>query len=385
MTEGSVYRVVELIGASSDSWEQAARNAVREAARTYQDLRVRGSGRDGRAHRGRRHHRVPYQDAAQLQALLGLSLRLPDDRSNLRAWKEIPMASTQQAHTSDEPAIHTAAGFELVPISGVLGAEVRGIDLSAVLDDAAVATIRAALVEHGVLVFRDQDLSPDRQIAFGRRFGELDTHPFVEGNADHPEIVDVITVPDDRELRRRLAHRRHLPRRTRPRLDPLRRRAPSRRWRHPVRRTSTPPTTRSAQPCSRCSTGSRRSTPPGRSTRRVDYRRCRRRCVRRTQSSRPAPSSTPSSAPTPSRGVRALYVNGAFTTRIVGLHRAESAALLDFLCDHATSERFTCRVRWEPGTLTMWDNRSVQHYALHDYAGHRRHMRRITVKGDRPR
>jgi taurine dioxygenase len=83
------------------------------------------------------------------------------------------------------------------PVSGTLGAEVRGVDLSATLDEGTVDEIRRAFLDHHVLFFRDQDLSPEAQMRFGRCFGELDTHPFVEGMDAFPEVIEVVTEPDD--------------------------------------------------------------------------------------------------------------------------------------------------------------------------------------------
>lgn len=274
--------------------------------------------------------------------------------------------------------------LDLHPVSGVLGAEVRGIDLGAPLDDDTVAAIRAAFVEHHVLVFRGQELSPDQQIAFGHRFGELDTHPFVDGNADHPEIVDVITVADDRtnfgggwhtdvtfleepDLGS-ILYAVDLPPAGGDTLFADQ---------HAAYEALSPTMRAMLDGLTATHTAGPQYAEGGLSTLSKEMQ---------TKNAHLAASTVehPVVRTHPETGRRGLYVNRAFTTRINGLHRAESAALLDFLCDHATSERFTCRVRWEPGTLTMWDNRSVQHYALHDYAGHRRHMRRITVKGDRP-
>ena len=87
--------------------------------------------------------------------------------------------------------------LELTPLSGTMGVEISGIDLSAGLDEATAAELRAALVEHHVIVFRDQELTPEQQMAVGAAFGELDTHPFVEGRRDYPEVLEVITEPDD--------------------------------------------------------------------------------------------------------------------------------------------------------------------------------------------
>jgi taurine dioxygenase len=87
----------------------------------------------------------------------------------------------------------------------------------------------------------------------------------------------------------------------------------------------------------------------------------------------------------PVTGERALYVDGAYAIGIEGMTPEESAPILHFLAEHVTQSAFTCRLRWSPGTLAMWDNRLCVHQAYNDYQGYRRELYRTTVQGERPR
>jgi taurine dioxygenase len=87
----------------------------------------------------------------------------------------------------------------------------------------------------------------------------------------------------------------------------------------------------------------------------------------------------------PETGRKALYVNSAHTVGFDGMTNEESAPLLQFLFRHQVRPDFTCRFRWHPGSIALWDNRCAQHNAINDYQGHRRLMHRITLAGDRPK
>jgi len=271
------------------------------------------------------------------------------------------------------------------PVSGTIGAVVRGVDLTGPLDDSTVAAIRKAFLAHHVLFFHDQDLSPDAQLRFGRHFGALDTHPFVEGMESHPEVIEIITEPDDR-LNFGGGWHSDVTFLEEPDLGSI------------LYALDVPPfggdTLFANQHAAYEALSdtmkdlldglvAKHSAGPqyaegGYSTRTRSMR---------TKSVEHADRVVlhPLVRTHPETGRKALYVNPAFTVGIEGMRLDESMALLGFLFDHAVREPFTCRFRWSPGSVAMWDNRSVQHYALFDYRGHRRHMRRITVKGDRPR
>ena len=275
--------------------------------------------------------------------------------------------------------------IDVEPVSGSIGAVVRGVDLSGPLDGAVVAEVRRAFLAHHVLFFDAQDLSPEAQLRFGRYFGALDTHPFVEGMDSHPEIIEIVTEADDRInfgggwhsdvtfldepdlgsilyaidvppfggdtlFANQHAAYEALSDTMQDLLDGL------------VAQHSAGP---------QYAEGGYSTLSKSMKTKSVE------------QADRVV--CHPLVRTHPETGRKALYVNPAFTVGIEGMRPDESAALLRFLFRHAVREPFTCRFRWSPGSVAMWDNRSVQHYALFDYRGHRRHMRRITVQGDRPR
>jgi len=86
----------------------------------------------------------------------------------------------------------------------------------------------------------------------------------------------------------------------------------------------------------------------------------------------------------PETGRKSLYVNVAHTLAFSGMTEDESAPLLSFLFRQQIRPEYTCRFRWQPGSLAIWDNRCAQHYAMNDYHGHKRVMHRVTLEGDRP-
>ncbi|MDP3745923.1 MAG: TauD/TfdA family dioxygenase [Phenylobacterium sp.] len=272
------------------------------------------------------------------------------------------------------------AGLKIRKLAGALGAELTGVDLSKDLSDAVVAEIRQAFVTHQVIFFRDQALTPERQLAFGRRFGPLNIHPYVAGMDAHPEVMEIVKEPEDRVnfgggWHSDMSFLEH------PSIGSIL---------YAVELPSfggdtlfasqaaaydalSPGLKKTLETLNAVHSAGREYSAQGHSAQ-----------SRKTMKVVEAEGAVgefvhPVVKVHPETGRKALYVNPAFTMRIEGWSRRESKALLDFLFEHSRYEAFTCRFAWAPGSVAFWDNRSVWHFALNDYPGERRHMRRVTV------
>ncbi len=277
--------------------------------------------------------------------------------------------------------------FRLTPLSGALGAEIDGVDL-ANLSDAAFHEIERAVADHLVLAFRDQALDPADQIAFARRFGPVAPWPYARPMEDYPELMELVSGPGDINNFGGAWH------------------TDSSTFERPPAYTllycvSTPPVGGDTSYANQYLAW---DTLPDGVRAALDGLRLEHSTAKsfgdhaRAKGSA-AVTTTPVSVPPgheglvsvhpvgrthPVTGRKALYVNTGFSSNFEGRTEAESRPLMDALAAHGAIPEFTCRVRWRPGALVVWDNRCTLHYAHNDYRGHPRIMRRAVVEGERP-
>ena len=271
--------------------------------------------------------------------------------------------------------------IEVRKVTPRIGAEVFGVDLSKELDDVTFKEIHKALLENQVIFFRNQEMGLEQHKDFGRRFGELHVHPASPSPKGHPEILNI-------------------------HADGNSTRVAGETWHTDVSCDLEPPMASilklhqvpsaggdtlfssmyaaydALSPTLKEFLKTLTAVHSGEHVYRGRYNYDK---GQREDSKDKFPEHEhPVVRTHPESGRQSLYVNSGFTTRIVGLEKDESDALLSFLFAHNAKPQFQCRFRWANNSIAMWDNRCVQHYAMWDYYPEVRSGYRVTVKGDRP-
>ena len=270
--------------------------------------------------------------------------------------------------------------IEVRQMSATIGAMISGVDLGAELSDATVAVLRQALLDWKVIFFRDQDITTEQHLAFGRRFGELEVHPFAPGKPGYPEVLAIshdadgpgyenlwhsdvtwrlqpslgsvlrnVESPDvggDTLFADMYAAYDGLPQRVRDRVDGLVARHDFAGFRRGLQRRGA-----------------------------TDEE------IAEFNATYPNPEH-PVIRTHPETGRKAIYVNAGFTQEIIGIDPEESRELLDLLYRQAAFPEYQVRFRWENNSVAFWDNRSCQHYAVSDYWPNVRKAERVTIIGD---
>ncbi|MDA0703701.1 MAG: TauD/TfdA family dioxygenase [Proteobacteria bacterium] len=272
--------------------------------------------------------------------------------------------------------------IEVKPLAGACGAELFGADLARPLDDEVVAEIRRAFLDHLIVVFRDQTLTPEEHVALARRFGTPERHPMVRAVEGHPEIIAVTKLEHETANFGGIWHY-DLTFQAKPAIGSLlyALETPSHGGdtlfanqylayetlsdglKTVLEDLDTVHTNRAWAP--REAYGAHRSI----KLYQDDWQEL--------EAVHPAVTAHHET------GRKALFVNSNSSMRFAGWTEEESRPLLAHLAHHATRPEFTCRVRWQPGTLVFWDNRCAMHYAINDYHGRRRVLHRVSIGGER--
>jgi alpha-ketoglutarate-dependent taurine dioxygenase len=284
------------------------------------------------------------------------------------------------------------------PLAAAMGAEIRGVEIAKIGNE-QFDEIRDALFRHKMIFFRDQDIAHADHAAFSLRFGPFAEDAYTEGVPGHRHVQPIIKEADDRSA--------HVFGESWHTDSPFLREPPSISTLYAV---VIPPFggdtiwANSALAYSMLSDGMR-SLIAGlkvhMSMRDVlrsaqDNAEARDSPIGRLAATRGEPLSDELAAKVsgavhplvrthPVSGEKALYCDSSYAIGIEGLRPEESAPILRFLTEHITQPAFTCRLRWEPKTLTLWDNRLCVHQAFNDYDGYRREMYRTTIAGETPR
>jgi taurine dioxygenase len=273
--------------------------------------------------------------------------------------------------------------IEVRPISGSIGAEIHGVDLSDEVSDATIADIRKAWLDHCVIFFREQDLPPARFLTFAKRFGEVIEYPFIKGLEEFPEIIPVIKLEHEKTNFGGIWHTDTAYLETPPMGTML------------VAREVPPhggdTMFANAYLAYDTLSGGMKKLLDGlvgiNTSAKADASRTREDRIKasvRPDAKQEYIGEHPVVRTHPETGRKALYVNVGHTLRFRDMTVEESQPILEFLFQHQIRPEFTCRFNWRPGSLAFWDNRCALHCPVNDYHGYRRVMHRITLKGDRP-
>jgi taurine dioxygenase len=279
--------------------------------------------------------------------------------------------------------------IEVNRIAGSLGAEVSGPDLSEELDDEVLAEIRQALLDNLVIFFRGQDLTPARQLAFARRWGDIHLHPFMQGMADFPEVLEIKKTPSDKKNFGGDWHSDQMFT-EKPAMGTMlyAKEVPSAGGdtlftnQYLAYEALSPGMRAMLDPLKAISRGDRLASQGGQT--RQQFHGSNSVSMKAKD---PGKVQTTTLHPLirthPETGRKALFIGG-HVHGLEDMTEAEAKPLIDFLMAHSTRPEFTCRFRWASGSVAFWDNRCTQHYAINDYPAETRIMHRVTICGDVP-